>query len=77
MATFAALAEFNCIMKFSPQTAVVSSVDQVQDAVNGASGCVISLVDVMVGKENLTMSMEGAHRCHCMSLLERVPHTLS
>ena len=35
MATFAALAEFNCIMKFSPQTAVVSSVDQVQDAVNG------------------------------------------
>lgn len=39
VATFAALAEFNCIMKFSPQTAVVSSVDQVQDAVNGAVGC--------------------------------------
>ena len=69
MATFAALAEFNCIMKFSPQTAVVSSVDQVQDAVNGAFGCVISLVDVIVGKEDLEMCMEGAQRGHCSSVL--------
>jgi len=69
VATFAALAEFNCIMKFSPQTAVVSSVDQVQDAVNGASGCVISFVDVMVGKEFVAMSMEGAQRGDCSRVL--------
>eukprot|EP00438_Fugacium_kawagutii_P001634 Skav211752 [mRNA] locus=scaffold1548:659930:672993:- [translate_table: standard] len=35
VASFAALAEFHCEMKFSPQTAVVSVIDAVQDAVNG------------------------------------------
>ena len=35
VATFTALAEFNCL-KFSPQSAVVSAIDAVQDAANGA-----------------------------------------
>ena len=34
-AALAAIAEVNCMMKFSPRTAAVSAVDSVQDAANG------------------------------------------
>ena len=45
VATFTALAEFNCLMKFSPQSAVVSAIDAVQDAANGAWTAYVTWVD--------------------------------
>jgi len=52
-AALAAIAEVNCMMKFSPRTAAVSAVDSVQDAANGIF---TKLVEVLPPPSGLSAS---------------------